>query len=80
MKQSETVTDRDTYGFQLLSLTLYIHLHHPSQNSPPGFLPQMGNLYTSIACTAPTFLLLWCALCMQTVVCALDKTDMISEG
>ena len=57
--QCETVTDRDTYGFQLLSQTLDIYLHHPSQSSPQGFLPQLGNLYTSIARTARTFLHLW---------------------
>ena len=58
-KQCETVTDRDTFGFQLLSQTLDIYLHYPSQHSPPGFLPQLGNLYTSIARTAHTFLHLW---------------------
>ena len=29
-KQCETVTDRDTFGFQLLSQTPDIYLHHPS--------------------------------------------------
>ena len=30
VNQSETVTNRDTFGFQLLSQTLDIYLHHPS--------------------------------------------------
>ena len=48
MKQCETVTDTDTFGFQL-------SLHHPLLHYPPKVLHQLGIFYTSSACTACNF-------------------------